>query len=122
MSIEERHDVMMSRLGEDTNPALPFAGIRRMFVENNSNSNKLDSIKITDTLSFSVDDFKTTTSKNGVVRNGVNGFAFYLKHGMLNTQYIRLGHSNVEIKNAMIEDDSEPEVQANGIPEAPSAE
>lgn len=122
MSIEERRDVMMSRLGEDTNPELPFAGIRRMFVENNSNSNKLDSIKITDTLSFSVDDFKTTTSKNGVVRNGVNGFAFYLKHGMLNTQYVRLGHSNVEIKNAMLEDDSEPEVQANGIPEAPSAE
>ena len=121
MSVEERHDVLMSRLGESNETSLPFAGIRKMFVENNSNSNKLDHINITDTLSFSVDDFKTTTSKNNVIRNGVSGFAFYLKHGMLNTQYVRLGHSNVEIKNAMLEE-NEPEIKPNGIPQAPSAE
>lgn len=122
MSFEENHDVLMSRLGEDYNGKLPFAGIRKMFIENNSNSNKLSSIKITDTLNFSVDDFKAVTSKSGVVRNGLSGFAFYLKHNMFRTQYVRLGHSNVEIKNAMLEDDGGYEVQANGIPEVPSVE
>lgn len=119
MSIEERHDVLTTRLGTDNTTDLPFNGIRRMFIENNSNQHQLKSVKITDAISFDVEDFKNVVSKTGATRNGLSGFGYYLKHNMLRTQYVRLGHSNVEILEAMLEQD-EPVVKANGIPEAPT--
>jgi len=85
MSVAERHDVLLSRLGDNKNANLPFSGIRKFFVEQNARNNSLKSVKITDTISFDLDDFKTTVAKSGVTRKGVNGFAYYLKHGILRT-------------------------------------
>lgn len=117
MSIAERHDVLSSRLGSFTNPqdqVLPFAGIRKFFVEQNGAVTSLD---ITDTIKFDLEDFKTVTSKSGVRRQGVNGFAYYLKHGMLITQYAGMGSSNVEIKNAMIDRGTPVEASPSGVQE-----
>jgi len=119
MSVAERHDVLLSRLGEDKNPNLPFAGIRKFFVAQNSGNNSLRSVRITDTINFDLDDFKTTVARSGVTRKGVNGFAYYLKHGMLRTQYAGIGSCNVEINDVVLENTNSPEVQPTGALEAP---
>jgi len=104
MSIAERHDVLSSRLGsfdKTEGSSLPFGGIKQFFIEQRGN---ITSVDITDAIKFDLEDFKTNTSKSGVKRQGVNGFAYYLKHGMLITQYGGMLSSNVEIKDAMLED------------------
>jgi hypothetical protein len=104
MSIAERHDVLSSRLGsfdKTEGSLLPFGGIKQFFIEQRGN---ITSVDITDAIKFDLEDFKTNTSKSGVKRQGVNGFAYYLKHGMLITQYGGMLSSNVEIKDAMLED------------------
>jgi hypothetical protein len=35
MSVGETHDLLLARLGNNKNPKLPFAGIRKFFIENN---------------------------------------------------------------------------------------
>ena len=104
MSIAERHDVLSSRLGsfdKVEGSSLPFGGIKQFFIEQRGN---ITSVDITDAIKFDLEDFKTNTSKSGVKRQGVNGFAYYLKHGMLITQYGGMLSSNVEIKDATLED------------------
>lgn len=124
MSIAERHDVLSARLGDNNNQDLPFAGIKRFFNENGKNVD-LHSIKISDVLSFDLDDFKYTKSAKGIQRRGLNGFAYYLKHNMLVTQYAEMGSCNVEIKDVILEDSGTPEITLqtglNQIPEAPKA-
>lgn len=119
MSIAERHDVLMSRLGSfnSTEGALPFGGIRQFFVEQNGAITSLD---ITDTIKFDLEDFRVVKSPSGVTRQGVNGFAYYLKHGMLRTQYANMGGANVEIKDAMIDRDQSVDVSANGVQSTPN--
>ena len=116
LSIAERHNVLLTRMGSDTNQALPFESLRRFFIENPT----VPSIKISDSLQFDVDDFKTVTSKKGVKRQGLNGFAYYLKHGLLITQYYRLGSCNVEIRDVMLENPiTNLSVESNGTTEVP---
>lgn len=125
MSIAERHDVLLSRLGEDNNNELPFKNLRRFFIENNNSNKSISSIQISETLNFNLDDFKTVTSTKGIKRQGLNGFAYYLKHNMLCTQYGGMGSCNVEINDVILEDNYVPVVQDNGsiiIPNANSDE
>lgn len=119
MSISENHDVLLSRLGDDNNQKLPFNGLRRFFIENNSQNSSITSVKISDTLSFDLDDFKTVTSATNVLRKGLNGFGYYLKHGMLRTQYAGLGSCNVEIGDVILEDSNAPTVTQSGAIEIP---
>ena len=115
MSIAERHDVLNSRLGQfqgNQTSQLPFGGIKQFFIEQNGN---ITALNITDTIKFDLEDFKSVTAKSGVKRQGVNGFAYYLKHGMLRTQYNSMGSANVEIKEAMIDNGKQTSVSPNGI-------
>ena len=119
MSIAENHDMLLARLGDDNNPRLPFAGLRRFFIENNSQNNSIKSLRISDTLSFDLDDFKTVTSATNIKRSGLNGFAYYLKHNMLRTQYAGMGSCNVEIGDVEIESASAPSITPTGALEIP---
>lgn len=117
MSISERHDVLSSRLGSfngTEGQVLPFGGIKQFFIEQNGAVTSLD---ITDTIKFDLEDFKTVTSQSGVRRQGVNGFAYYLKHGMLITQYAGMGSSNVEIKDVTIDRGTPVQVAPSGVQE-----
>jgi len=118
MSVAETHDLLLARLGNNKNPKLPFAGIRKFFIENNGDVSEL---KISDSIVFDVDDFKTVTSKTGVQRAGLNGFGYYLKHNLLRTQYAGMGSCNVEIKEVMLEDTNAPEIQNTGALQIPEA-
>ena len=123
LSVAERHEVLLARLGDDNHPLLPFAGIRKFFNEHGKNPD-LQHVSITDTLQFDLDDFRFTKSAKGIQRKGLNGFAYYLKHNMLITQYAGMGSCNVEIKDVILEDSTVPEVQSNGvntIPDAPKS-
>lgn len=111
LSIAERHDVLLARLGKDSTKEIPFGGIREFFKENSS----VKTVSVSPSLSFDFDDFKTIRSKTGATRSGVSGFGFYLKHGMLRTQYAELGSTNVEINDVIIEDAGTPTMQSNGI-------
>lgn len=111
LSIGERHDVLLTRLGTDTNPLLPFQGVRKFF----STNEEINNLSITGTLKFDVNDFKRTTSAKGVVRSGLNGLAYYLSNNMLITQYAGMGSCNVEIKDVTLEDDNMPPTQSNGV-------
>lgn len=118
MSISERHDVLLSRLGTDNSQDLPFAGIRKFFKEQNQG---LTSIKITDSISFDIDDFKTAKSKLGIVRNGISGFGYYLKHNLLITQYGGMGSCNVTIGDVILEDSSDSiGLSNNGVIDIPT--
>lgn len=114
LSICERHDVLRTRLGEDSNPLLPFQAIKKFFNEANRGENKIQELKITETLGFSLSDFIKHTSKSGIQRNGLNGFAYYLKHNMLRTQYASLGSSNVTIGDVIIDNGENIDIQPTG--------
>jgi len=80
LSVSERHDVLLSRLGSDTNNLLPFKGLREFFKTGQSSV-----IKVGDSLIFNIEDFKTKQSSTGVKRSGLSGLGFYIKSGILTT-------------------------------------
>lgn len=118
MSITDRHGVLYTRLGTDNNTNFPFAGLRRFFIENNNESEKIQTVQITQSLGFDIDDFKTVQSSSGVKRQGLNGFAYYLKHNMLTTGYVRMGSCNVEIQDVMLENNA-PTISPSGVMSIP---
>ena len=107
LSIAERHDVLQSRLGKNqSKPEIPFYNLRNIFANND-----IDQIKITDTLVFDKEDFKMHISADGSVKEGLSGLGWYVKHGIITTDYAGLDHCNVEIKGVTVIDQV-PEAKA----------
>ena len=120
LSVEESHDVLSARLGQDSNKNNPFSGIKKFFAVND-----VKQLKISDSIQFDFDDFATKTSKTGVKRNGLNGFGYYLKHGLLRTQYSGLGSCNVEIADVELENVGGEQIgnsDTTNIPQIPEAQ
>lgn len=100
LSIPDRKDVMRSRLGKEQKSVLiPFYELRKVFADND-----IDQIKITDTLVFDKEDFRMHISADGSVKEGISGLAWYLKRGIIVTDYNYLDHCNVEIKGITVID------------------
>lgn len=112
LTIAERHDVLMSRIGaikSDIDARLPFSGIKKFFGQYGTTKHTdipIRNLDITDALQFDIEDFMNHKSSDGSIKKGLSGLGWYLKHGILTTQYKGISSSNVEIKDARIENEN----------------
>ena len=107
LSVTERHECLLARLGTDTNQSLPFTEIRRFYNQNKDYQGF--PISLCSALKFDYSDFKDhqSTSDSSKVFNGLSGIGWYVNHGIITTQYAGMHFANVEVADARYDTDQE---------------
>lgn len=94
LSVRANRSISTTRIGSDENVKLPFKNLREFWKKHP----EIPSIKVSDSLQFDLQDFLPHTSEStGKKYNGLSGFGWHVKRGILQTQYNGLLHANVNI-------------------------
>lgn len=94
LSVRANRSISTTRIGSDENVKLPFKNLREFWKKHP----EIPSIKVSDSLQFDLQDFLPHASEStGKKYNGLSGFGWHVKRGILQTQYNGLLHANVNI-------------------------